>query len=244
MAPQAAQALGVRLRITEKRFRHDAVPLFEGLELDIAPAETVALIGPSGVGKSTLIRMIAGIDTNWRGELTVGGVASDKAAVPGFVFQEPRLLPWLDAAENVRVADPAMTREAAIAGLADLGLEGKETLLPGELSGGMQRRVALARALAVAPGLLLLDEPFVSLDRKLVRELQEVVAGIVVTHRPTMILVSHDPADAARLAQRVLQLDGRPARFIGDVFLDTPPEDRDAGTVREMSDWLEGWAEK
>ena len=115
--------------------------------------------------------------------------------------------------------------------LVNVGLDAAENLRPGELSGGMQRRVALARALAVSSRLLLLDEPFVSIDRKLARELQALVASVVDRLGLTVLLVTHDPYDAAVLADRVITLRGRPVRVVDDMALDTPRAARNADHV-------------
>ena len=204
---------GLSIAIAEKRFPRAAEPLLADFRLDIAPGSVVALHGPSGIGKSTLLRLIAGIDRSFAGTITIEGVPAHQAPPPGFVFQDARLLPWLTARDNVRAADPAMSRETADAALARVGLADAANAWPHALSGGMQRRVALARALATNARLLLLDEPFVSLDRDLVADMHRLVAGIIETSRPTIILASHDTADAARLATRVITLEGRPARI-------------------------------
>lgn len=207
-----AHGPGLNIAIAEKRFPGADTPLFADFHLDIAPGSVVALHGPSGVGKSTLLRLIAGIDRDVTGRITVGGVSAHEAPPPGFVFQDPRLLPWLTARDNVRAADPAMTRQTADAALARVGLAAAADAWPHALSGGMQRRVALARALATNPHYLLLDEPFVSLDRALVTDMHDLLADITATSGATVLFASHLPDDAARLANRVITLAGRPAR--------------------------------
>lgn len=224
-----ASGVPVRIDISEKRFGD--TPLFQGLRLDVAGGEVLALIGPSGVGKSTLLRMVAGIDRDFDGSVTVDGTSPDAAPVPGFVFQDPRLLPWETATGNLRVVNPDLPEAEAHRLLREMGLEGYETSLPGQLSGGMQRRVALARSLAVEPGLLILDEPFVSIDRKLVRELSALIAHVIAQYGPTVLLVTHDPEDAARLADRVIVFEGRPARVVEDRRIEVPRDDRDAAFI-------------
>ena len=230
-----APGLAVSATIRAKRFGGATGLLFEDLHIDVAEGEVLALIGPSGVGKSTLLRMIAGLDREFEGAITVFDAPASEAGPPGFVFQDPRLLPWLDATANIRAVSPSTSRDEAVALLGEMGLSGYETALPGSLSGGMQRRVALARALAVQPRLLLLDEPFVSIDRALVRDLHDLIARIAEARRPAMILVSHDAEDAARLADRVIRLEGRPARIVDQRPLTTPRADRDPGLVREIA---------
>lgn len=218
---------GVTLAIAEKRFA-GAEPLYRNLALDIAPSSVVALVGPSGIGKSTLLRMIAGIDRDFAGQITVGGVPAHQAPPPGFVFQDARLLPWLTAADNVGAVNPQCTSEQARRALERVGLAGAEGLYPHQLSGGMQRRVALARALAVNAALLLLDEPFVSLDRVLLEEMHALFGQVIAEARPTVIFVSHLADDAARLADRAILLGDHPARIIADLAFPVPPPLRDA----------------
>jgi ABC-type nitrate/sulfonate/bicarbonate transport system ATPase subunit len=200
---------GVSIRIKEKRFSE---PLFCDFELEIEAGSVVALLGPSGIGKSTLLRMVAGIDRDYAGTIQVGDELAHEAPAPGFVFQDARLLPWLSAIDNVRLAG----RERASELLAKVGLGEHGDAFPRALSGGMQRRVALARALAGQSELLLLDEPFVSLDAALADEMQDLLAGLIAAERPTVLLVTHSVAEAQRLADRVVRLEGRPVRIVED----------------------------
>jgi NitT/TauT family transport system ATP-binding protein/sulfonate transport system ATP-binding protein len=209
--------MGPELRIDVEGKRFDFLPpLLSGFSLTVAPSSVLALVGPSGVGKSTLLRMIGGIDTVFNGRVLVDGVPAADAPPPGFVFQDPRLLPWLTALDNVRVVRKETTREAATAMLRRVGLAGYEDSFPHQLSGGMQRRVAIARAFSVNSSLLLLDEPFVSLDRSLVAEVEAVLTSLLDANQPTTVLVTHLPEDAAMLADRAVVLAGRPARIVAD----------------------------
>lgn len=223
-----ASGPAVILAITRKRYPGAAMPLLENLQLTLAPASVVALVGPSGVGKSTLLRMIAGIDRDFVGAISIDDMPAHAAPTPGFVFQDPRLLPWLSAADNIMAVAPAITPVMAATVLAQVGLEGAGALYPHQLSGGMQRRVALARALSVNAGLLLLDEPFVSLDRTLVADIQQTFIQLVGQAQPTVVLVTHLADDAARLADRAIVLHGLPARIVADIALPVPPARRDA----------------
>ena len=226
-----ASGSGISLDIVRKQFADASEPLLADLRLTIAPSSVVALVGPSGVGKSTLLRLLAGIDRAFAGTIAINGKAPHAAATPGFVFQDPRLLPWLNALDNVRAADPAISRAEASAWLAKVGLAEATTLFPHQLSGGMQRRVALARAFSVNARLLLLDEPFVSLDRGLVAEMQHVFAQLVAETLPTVVFVTHLVDDAARLADRAIVLRGRPARIMADIAMPVPVAERDDGTL-------------
>lgn len=223
------------VRVKRKAFPAAAVPLFENLTFDVAAGETLALLGPSGIGKSTLLRMIAGVEP-FEGEISVQGSPAGQGPLPGFVFQDPRLLPWRDALGNILAVVPGMSEAAASDLLRKVGLGGYEKALPAQLSGGMQRRVALARALAAGSGLLLLDEPFVSLDRKLARELQDVLVARIQAHAATAILVTHEAEDAARLANRIIRLAGRPAQIVEDRHLPVPPAARELGDLRALAD--------
>ncbi len=227
-------APGLSIAIAEKQFGAGAL-LFADFRLDIAPGSVVALMGPSGIGKSSLLRMIAGIDRDFSGTIRVGGVNAPDAPMAGFVFQDPRLLPWLTALDNIRLADPAMAIRQAEALLADMGLAGRGNDFPAQLSGGMQRRVALARALVSNPGLLLLDEPFVSLDRMLAGEMQTLLAGLIERHDTSVLLATHEPDDAARLADRVIVLGGRPAEIVADLRLDIAAKARGP---QQVADYL------
>lgn len=225
-----AQQLSIAIR--EKRFG-DGPALFEDLRLEVTAGSVVALLGPSGVGKSSLVRMLAGIDSAFDGAILIEGVPAAEAPPTGLVFQDARLLPWLSAIDNVRASDGKMSRSTALAALARVGLAERGEAFPHQLSGGMQRRVALARALAVNAELLLLDEPFVSLDRLLANEMQGLVAGLIAAARPTVLLVSHLAEDAARMADRAIVLAGRPARIVADVALPVPREARDATIIAD-----------
>ncbi len=228
-------ASGARLIADIDRKAFGGVDLFANLKFEVPPGQVVALIGPSGVGKSTLLRMIAGIDRDYQGRILVDGATPSDAKVPGFVFQDPRLLPWETALGNLLAVKPGLPVATGRKLLADVGLDGAEGLRPAELSGGMQRRVALARALAASSSLLLLDEPFVSIDRKLATELQALVAGVVDRLGPTVLLVTHDPYDAATLADRVITLRGRPVQVVDDTILAIPRAERDADAITAIA---------
>jgi NitT/TauT family transport system ATP-binding protein/sulfonate transport system ATP-binding protein len=229
-------AIGPDIALDLERFGFAGGPdLFQDLHLKVAGGEVVALIGPSGVGKSTLLRMVAGVQGGFAGSVRIAGKPADQAPRSGMVFQDARLLLWLTVAGNIRAVSPAMTDAEIEALLERVGLGGVSALWPRQLSGGMQRRLGLARALSVNPRLLLLDEPFVSLDRAVVRDLQALFRQVVADLRPTVLLVSHDPEDAALLADRAVILTGRPARVAGEVALAGPRGAEDvAGLVARI----------
>ncbi|WP_326948398.1 ABC transporter ATP-binding protein [Amycolatopsis sp. NBC_01307] len=188
----------VRVRALTKSFGDRTV--LNGLDLDIAPGEFVALIGESGCGKTTLLRLLAGLDEPDGGDLA----APPERAV---VFQEHRLLPWRPVWQNVAVGLPrAGARDAATRALAEVGLTGHADAWPATLSGGEAQRVALARALVREPRLLLLDEPFAALDALTRIKMHALVRRLVAVHRPAVLLVTHDVDEAILLADRVVAL--------------------------------------
>ena len=202
--------------------------VLRNLAFTLGKGETGALIGPSGCGKTSLMRLIAGIDRKFEGE--IHRPAGTKL---GMVFQEPRLLPWRSVEDNVRLAAPA-AGAAELANLfAALGLAAHRTLFPGELSLGLARRVAIARAFAVEPDLLLLDEPFVSLDEALARKLQDELASLVAARRVTTLLVTHDIEEALRLANRIFLLSARPAHIVQEIYVNASTDA--AGLRRQIA---------
>jgi NitT/TauT family transport system ATP-binding protein len=207
-------------RVARKTVRTAAgqsIEVIADLSFALEEGETGALIGPSGCGKSTLMRILAGLDRNFE-----GSVHAPAHWRIGMAFQEPRLLPWRSLEDNVRLAAPEAS-EVAIAELfAALGLSEHRTHFPGELSLGLARRAALARAFAVRPTLLLLDEPFVSLDAPLARQMQRDLARLVESQRITTVLVTHDVDEAIALADRIFVLSARPARVIGEIRVAKP----------------------
>jgi ABC-type nitrate/sulfonate/bicarbonate transport system ATPase subunit len=192
----------MRCEVKEKRFG-DAL-ILRDVGFEIGEGEFVALAGPSGSGKTTLLRMIAGLDLDYSG--SISGQES-----LGVVFQEPRLLPWRTVAENLRLAAPLALERDATALLTRVGLPDAGAMYPRVLSLGMARRAAIARALAVKPCLLLLDEPFVSLDRETAESLRRLLLDLWRENRFRVLMVTHDLPEARQMAQRIVHLAGKPA---------------------------------
>jgi ABC-type nitrate/sulfonate/bicarbonate transport system ATPase subunit len=197
------------------------------LAFTLGAGEVAALVGPSGCGKTTLLRIIAGLERDFDGT-----VALPAHGTLGMVFQEPRLLPWRTVEQNVRLAAPHASAATLDTLFATLGLATHRDHYPGELSLGLARRVALARAFAVEPGLLLLDEPFVSLDDALALRLREELAELVNRRPVTTLLVTHDVDEAIALADRLLLLSASPARVLAEVPVARP---RAAHTPDELA---------
>lgn len=219
---------GLRIHVREKRF--DGKTVLGECTVEAAPGEFIALVGPSGAGKSTLLSLVAGLDEDYDGDITWNGAPlsnhGESPAHMGMMFQEPRLMPWLNALDNVKLAeaermarDPAYNSQAARL-LEEVGLGEAIEVWPNHLSGGMQRRVALARAFVVEPQLLLMDEPFVSLDMPTGNRLRQSLLRLCERQRPLVLFVTHDLREALALADRVLFMGGSPAH----VMLDHPVE--------------------
>jgi ABC-type nitrate/sulfonate/bicarbonate transport system ATPase subunit len=203
-------------RIRHLQKAYGAHLVFDGLDLDVARGERIAVLGASGCGKSTLLRCIAGLERPDAGTIATSGEI-------GVVFQEPRLFPWLDVERNVAFPARTASERARVEGVLGLvGLAHAAKRLPKQLSGGMAQRAALARALVRDPHLLLLDEPFGALDALRRIELRAAVREILEFTKASAIMVTHDVEDALALADRVIVLAGAPAEV---VFTGTVGED-------------------
>jgi len=213
----ANDQVAASVRDLSKRFGDRVV--LDGLTLDIKAGEFVAMIGRSGSGKSTLLRALAGLERDVSGSLAV----AEPVAV---AFQEPRLVPWKRVIDNVtlglRAPDPARVAAGA---LAEVELTERASAWPLTLSGGEAQRVSLARALVRSPSLLLLDEPFSALDALTTISMHRLVLRLWETHRPAVLLVTHDVDEALALADRVLVLGA--GRIAYSATVDVPrPRDR------------------
>lgn len=214
----------LRVAVAGKTYRPKGAAPVEAvrdLAFTIREGEIVCLIGPSGAGKTTTLRILLGLDTDFTGEVS-------GAEQAGIVFQEPRLLPWRSVEHNVRLGLAKPDRGRDLDALFErLGLTPWRTSFPRALSLGMQRRVALARALAGGPKVLVLDEPFVSLDDNAAAELRALVVDTVDAAGMSVLMVTHNVAEAIAIADRLLLLSRRPATLVADITLDRPRRLRD-----------------
>ena len=221
----------LELIIRRKLYRRTGAPPVEAVRdfaLSFPQGSVTALLGPSGCGKTTALRILMGLDTDFEGEVR------HRPARLGVVFQEPRLLPWRSLADNLCIVARAagLAPPPVEALLARVGLEGWGARLPGELSLGMARRAALARALSVRPELLVLDEPFVSLDATTAAQLRVLVGEVLAECRATTVLVTHALEDAAALADRIAMLTPRPATLARLIELPRGGAPRDVTTLQ------------
>jgi sulfonate transport system ATP-binding protein len=210
----------------------DGTQALSAITIDVAAGEILALVGGSGCGKTTLLRLIAGLDRPSAGRILLNGEAiTEPRADVGVIFQEPRLFPWLSVAENVAFGLShlsAFEREGLVTNaLVRVGLAGYQGRWPRELSGGQQQRVAIARALVTRPKLLLMDEPFSALDATTRASLHGHLLALWGESRPTMVMVTHDVEEAVTLADRIVVMQPRPGRIFDE--FDNPlarPRDR------------------
>jgi NitT/TauT family transport system ATP-binding protein len=196
--------------------------VLEDISFELSNHSFTSILGPSGCGKSTILNLIAGLDNHSSGQISIDGTRI------GFVFQQPRLLNWRTVVQNVTLPleqlkfDPAAMRSLAEKYLRLVGLAGYETYYPLQLSGGMQQRVSIARALAVDPDILLMDEPFSGLDEMTARSLRQELIRIWQETGKTILFVTHSISEAVFLSQQILIVTTKPARIHKKISVELP----------------------
>lgn len=210
------QAMAVSVHLRSKAFGQQSAPILKDVYLEVGKGEIVSLLGPSGSGKTTILRIIAGLDSIFHGTVDTNGARC------GFVFQDARLLPWYSVAKNIEFAIPAqirgVDRDRILAEtIAATNLNRYSQHLPQQLSGGIQKLTAMARALAVQPDLMLLDEPFSSLDPASRLRLYDAFLNIQGKGNFGAILVTHDVDEAIYLSDRIFVLGKRPATVVDSI---------------------------
>jgi ABC-type nitrate/sulfonate/bicarbonate transport system ATPase subunit len=212
----------LRIRGVERRFASatGSTLALQATDLDVAENDFITILGPSGCGKSTLLRIVAGLDRQTAGEVLLDGRRIEgPGADRGMVFQSYTLFPWLNVLDNVcfglreRGLPRPQQLELAQGFIAQVGLKGFEQHFPKQLSGGMQQRTAIARALANDPRMLLMDEPFGALDHQTRELMQELLLGIWERQRKTVLFVTHDIDEAVFMGSRVVVMSARPGRI-------------------------------
>ena len=224
----ASVTVGISVDIHEKQYLGHAgaksVTALHNLQACVAPSEFCIITGPSGCGKTTLLNIIAGLDRDFAGTVRFEPIPAPKI---GYVFQNPRLLPWRTVRENIALVLPHHGTSAKLdALLAEIGLADAADVYPTRLSGGMARRAALARAFAIAPDLLLMDEPFLSLDAAAADRLRGLLLRLVSTRPVTVLFVTHDLTEAVQLADRILVLSQAPGRVLAEMPITLPRSER------------------
>ena len=222
----------IEARSLELSFKTQDGPVhaLSDINLAVVAGEFVSLIGPSGCGKTTLLRAIANLEIPTSGSLTVNGLSAEAARISrayGYVFQAPALLPWRNVEDNVKLPLEIMGLDDA-AGRVSRNLElvklnGFEHKFPWQLSGGMQQRVSIARALAFEPKLLLMDEPFGALDEIVRDTLNQQLLGLWARTKKTIVFVTHSIPEAVFLSTKIVVMSPRPGRIIDVIDVDLPP---------------------
>ncbi|WP_416798489.1 ABC transporter ATP-binding protein [Ciceribacter azotifigens] len=242
MHPSVGAGARLEIDIQRKTFRAasgETLEVLRDLHIEVEENEFACVIGPSGCGKTTTLRVLLGLDRDFEGSIRLPRAGDPRV---GVVFQEPLLLPWRTVETNVRLALPKALRDKNLDQLFSLlGLSTMRSFFPGELSLGLARRAAIARALAIEPDLLVLDEPFVSLDEATANQLRYMLAAAWSERPMTTLMVTHNLQEAILLADRIIVLSSRPSRVAG-VFLVRIPREMRGEQVR--SDLLRSFREK
>lgn len=218
----------------KKEFK--GLPVLEDLNLYVGQREITAIVGPSGCGKSTLLNLIAGINGDYQGKI------ENRAKKTGYVFQEDRILPWLTVYDNIRIVRDDVDPGRIMQLIEQMHLTGFERYYPDQLSGGMRQRCGIARAFYYGSELLLMDEPFKSLDYSLRQEMLSYLKALWEQEQNAVLFVTHDIDEALQIADRILVFSSRPSKVIREILL---PKQRglrdvtDAGLVEQKAEMIQ-----
>lgn len=215
----------IKIDISSKTYRQaydrSDLQVLNNIQFIIESGQFCCLVGPSGCGKTSLLNLVSGLDEDFEGSITIDGENPAAGPPPGYMFQSPRLMPWLSVRENVKLVQAGDVANKKVNELlSEIGLEEFVDAYPGQLSGGMRRRVALARAIITEPSLLLLDEPFLSLDTPVANHLRRLLIEVCGRRSSTVLFVTHDLREALYLADRVLFISSRPGEIVLDHQVD------------------------
>ena len=226
----------LNVAIKNKCYANNQQAVLAQLDFTVKPGEFVAIVGPSGCGKSTLLNMISGLENcsgqhiSYNENTSQVGVASNKALHQlGYIFQQPRLMPWLTVRENIELILQPDQFDKIDDLLAQVGLANEGEYFPSQLSGGMQRRVSIARAFAINPQLLLLDEPFNSLDAPTAARLRQLLIDLCEQRGTTVVFVTHDLQEAVYLADRIIFMSDSPSTIVHQSIIDLPRPRKESG---------------
>lgn len=225
--------------VAQKSFRDQdnaEVVAIEGLQFEVPKGEFTCILGPSGSGKTTLLQLISGLDFNYEGKILVSGHKPAEGPPLGYMFQSARLMPWLSVIDNILLIanEEAKKKDSPRVLLEKMELGSFLHTYPNRLSGGMRRRVALARAFVNEPPLLLLDEPFISLDAPVALRLRQLLLELWNEHGATIVFVTHDLREAIHLGDRILFFSASPGRLVLDHKVDLPrPREADDNEVED-----------
>ncbi|MDO9269064.1 MAG: ABC transporter ATP-binding protein [Methylobacter sp.] len=215
----------IQININNKTYPTATTPSIANLKLSLNSNEFTCLVGPSGCGKTTLLNIIAGLDNDYDGEILVGQQHTHPKI--GYIFQNPRLLPWRTVRENIElVLDEHQSPEVIDALLEVMQLTPAQHIYPERLSLGMSRRVSIIRAFAVDPEVLLMDEPFVSLDAPTARQVRELLLKLWQQRPHTVLFVTHDLREAIALADRLIFLSASPMQVVSEIIVPIARSDR------------------
>ena len=241
MLPEELGLIELNVAIKNKCYANSEKAVLAQLDFTVKQGEFVAIVGPSGCGKSTLLNMISGLEScsgqhiSYNENTLQEGVASNKALHQlGYIFQQPRLMPWLTVRENIELILKPDQFDKIDDLLAQVGLANEGEYFPSQLSGGMQRRVSIARAFAINPQLLLLDEPFNSLDAPTAARLRQLLIDLCEQRGTTVVFVTHDLQEAVYLADRIIFMSDSPSTIVHQSIVDLPRPRKESG-VSELA---------